>query len=151
MPYAIRIHERCPNCGEDLAKWDPPEDQPPAPAEGLREALIAAVEALPTRDASIPFRDIHGQLVTYSEPPLVLSRSAVLVALAQTQKPMPDPLSAEGIIGRGMDLRQFAPQPAAPAERLDVPRVADECVGCLAESDEPHRSGCRYEPAELTP
>uniref|UniRef100_A0A6M3LNW9 Uncharacterized protein n=1 Tax=viral metagenome TaxID=1070528 RepID=A0A6M3LNW9_9ZZZZ len=34
------------------------------------------------------------------------------------------------------------------AAGLDVPRVADECVGCLAESDESHRPGCRYEPAE---
>jgi len=39
----------------------------------------------------------------------------------------------------------------AAIKGLDVPRVADECVGCLAESDEPHRPGCRYEPAELTP
>ena len=55
MPYAIRIHERCPNCGEDLAKWDPPEDEPAAPAEGLTRTAAArmrlAHEDSPTFDA----------------------------------------------------------------------------------------------------
>jgi len=46
MPYAIRLHARCPNCGEDLDRWDPPEEAPAPLDAGLRlpQALRDAID-----------------------------------------------------------------------------------------------------------
>lgn len=40
------------------------------------------VSGLPVRDASLPFRDIHGQAVTYVDPVWVVSKRAVLALLS---------------------------------------------------------------------